>query len=82
MIRVVHPGSGSRIRIPDPDPDFLPIPDFGSRIQGSKRKRSRIRNTGLFWCSDLSELNCDSGPGIRIGIQAGRNGTQNRIEKF
>jgi hypothetical protein len=35
MVRVVHPGS----RILDPDPDFLPIPDPGSRIQGSKRHR-------------------------------------------
>jgi hypothetical protein len=31
------PGCSSRI--PDPDPDFLPIPDPGSRIQGSKRHR-------------------------------------------
>jgi hypothetical protein len=38
MIRVVHPGSGSRIRILIPDPDFLL-----SQIQGSKRLR--IRNT-------------------------------------
>ncbi len=29
------PGCSSRI--PDPDSDFLPIPDPGSRIQGSKR---------------------------------------------
>ncbi len=35
MIRVVHPGSG----ILDPDADFLPIPDPGSQIQGSKRHR-------------------------------------------
>ncbi len=35
MIRVVHTGS----RIPDPDADFQPIPDPGSRIQGSKRHR-------------------------------------------
>jgi hypothetical protein len=42
MIRIVHPGSGSRTailifypsRIPDRDPDFYP-----SRIQGSKRHR-------------------------------------------
>jgi hypothetical protein len=27
MIRVFHPGSGSRIWIPDLDPDFIPIPD-------------------------------------------------------
>jgi hypothetical protein len=33
------PGFSSRIRIPNPDPDFLPILDPGSRIQGSKRYR-------------------------------------------
>ncbi len=31
------PGCSSRI--PDPDPYFLPIPDPGSQIQGSKRHR-------------------------------------------
>jgi hypothetical protein len=30
---------GCSSRISDPDPDFLPIPDLGSRIQGSKRHR-------------------------------------------
>jgi hypothetical protein len=39
MILVVHPGS----RISDPDPEFLPIPDPGSR--GQKGTGSRIRNT-------------------------------------
>ncbi len=32
-------GCSSPIRIPDLYPDFLPIPDNGSRIQGSKRHR-------------------------------------------
>jgi hypothetical protein len=36
MIRVIHPGSW----IPDPDPDFLPIPDPGSR--GQKGTGSRL----------------------------------------
>jgi hypothetical protein len=44
----------SGLFLPDPDPDFfypsrilffLPIPDPGSRIQGSKGHRIRIRNT-------------------------------------
>jgi hypothetical protein len=35
--RKYDPGCSSRI--PDPDPDFLPIPDPGSLIQGSKRHR-------------------------------------------
>jgi hypothetical protein len=39
MIRDVHPCSGSL----DPDPDFLVIPDPGSR--GQKCTGSRIRNT-------------------------------------
>jgi hypothetical protein len=38
MIRVVHPGSGSRIL------HFYPS---GSRIQGPKRHRIRIRNPNL-----------------------------------
>ncbi len=45
MIRVVHPGSW--IRILDPDPDFLPIPDPGSRGQKGTGSRIRIRNTDL-----------------------------------
>jgi hypothetical protein len=31
--RKYDPGCSSQIRIPDPDPDFLPIPDPGSRGQ-------------------------------------------------
>ncbi len=31
--------------IPDPDPDFLPIPDPGSRGQKGTGSRIRIRNT-------------------------------------
>ncbi len=38
MIRVVHPGSGSRTR-------FLPIPDSGSMVQKGTGTRIRIRNT-------------------------------------
>jgi hypothetical protein len=41
MILVVHP------RIPDPDPDFLHIPDPGSRGQKGNGFRIRIRNTGF-----------------------------------
>jgi hypothetical protein len=51
MIRVVHPGSELFIpdpscssRIPDPDPEFLPIPDPGSRGQKGSGSRTRIRN--------------------------------------
>jgi hypothetical protein len=32
---------------PDPDPDFLPIPDLGSRGQKGAGSRIRIRNTGV-----------------------------------
>jgi hypothetical protein len=39
LVSKVHPGS----RISDPDPDFLSIPDPGSR--GQKGTGSRIRNT-------------------------------------
>jgi hypothetical protein len=35
------------IRTPDPDPDFLPIPDPGSRGQKGTGSRIRIRNTVL-----------------------------------
>jgi hypothetical protein len=35
--RKYDPGCSSRI--PDPDPDFFPIPDPGSQIQGSKMHR-------------------------------------------
>ncbi len=41
MIRVVHPGSQI------PDPDFLPIPDPGSRGQKGTGSQIRIRNTGI-----------------------------------
>jgi hypothetical protein len=37
--RKYNRGCSSWIRIPDPDPDFLTIPDPGSRIQGSKKHR-------------------------------------------
>ncbi len=37
----------SGLSIPDSDPDFLPIPDPGSRVQ--KDPGSRIRNTGLIF---------------------------------
>ncbi len=48
-----HPGSRIRIKeikyfglfIPDPDPDFLPIPDPGSRGQKGTGSRIRIYNT-------------------------------------
>jgi hypothetical protein len=36
---------GCSSRIPDPDPDFLPIPDPGSRGQKGTGSRIRIRNT-------------------------------------
>jgi hypothetical protein len=36
---------GCLSRIPDPDPDFLPIPDPGSRGQKGTGYRIRIRNT-------------------------------------
>jgi hypothetical protein len=50
--------------IPDPDLDFLPIPDPGSRIQGSKKAPDPgslilIRNTDF--CHDfiiLANWNC------------------------
>jgi hypothetical protein len=45
MIRVVHPGSGSRILI-----------SYPSRIQRSKRHRIRIRNTGFI--SILPDILC------------------------
>ncbi len=38
----------SGLFIPDPDPDFLPIPDPGSRGQKGTGSRIRIRNT-LLW---------------------------------
>jgi hypothetical protein len=41
--RKYDPGCSSRFRIPDPEPDFLPIPDPGSR--GQKGTGSRLRNT-------------------------------------
>ncbi len=44
--RKYDPGCSSRI--PDPDPDFLPIPDPGSRGQKDTGSRIRIRNTGIF----------------------------------
>jgi hypothetical protein len=34
--------------IPDPDLHFLSIPNLGSRAQGSKKHRIRIRNTGWY----------------------------------
>ncbi len=37
--------AGSRIRIPDPDPGFLPISDPGSRNQKGTGSWIRIRNT-------------------------------------
>jgi hypothetical protein len=48
--REYDPRCTSQVRIPDPDPDFLLIPDPGSRGQ-----KPRIRNTDLFkiplhWC--------------------------------
>jgi hypothetical protein len=55
MIRVFHPGSGSRIWILTFYLSQIPILDPRSRIQGSKRhripdsgSRIRIRNTGDF----------------------------------
>jgi hypothetical protein len=55
MIRVLHPGSGSRIWILTFYLSRIPILDPRSRIQGSKRhripdsgSRIRIRNTGDF----------------------------------
>ncbi len=35
----------SGLLVPDPDPDFLPIPDSGSRGQKGTGSRVRIRNT-------------------------------------
>ncbi len=56
MIRVFHPGSGSRIWILTFYLSQIPILDPRSRIQGSKRHRIPdpkswiwIRNTGDFW---------------------------------
>jgi hypothetical protein len=43
--RKYDPGYSSRIWIPDTDPDFLPIPDPGSRGQNGTGSRIRIRNT-------------------------------------
>jgi hypothetical protein len=48
MIRVVHPGSGSRIRIPYPDPDFLLIPDPGV-------KKASTRYLRFLFCSESEE---------------------------
>jgi hypothetical protein len=42
--RKYDPGFSSRI--PDPDPDFLPVPDPGSRGQKGTGSGIRIRNTG------------------------------------
>jgi hypothetical protein len=38
--------AGCSYRIPDPDPDFIPIPDPGSQIQGSKRHRIPNHGSG------------------------------------
>ncbi len=60
MIRVFHPGSGSRIWILTFYLSQIPILDPRSRIQGSKRNRIpdpgswiRIRNTGDFWFAQV-----------------------------
>jgi hypothetical protein len=45
--RKYDPGCSSRIWIPKPDPDFLPIPDPGSRGQKGTGSRIRIRNTAF-----------------------------------
>jgi hypothetical protein len=39
--RKYDPGCSSRIRIPDPDPDFLLIPDPGSRGQKGAKGRGK-----------------------------------------
>ncbi len=49
MIRVVHPGSGSRI------PILIFYPP-GSRIQGHKGTGSRIRNTGKYLCAIMCKF--------------------------
>ncbi len=51
--------------IPDPDPDFLPIPDPGSRIQGSKRRRIPDLQYCLFVQGEEAEGG-DAGSRIRI----------------
>ncbi len=50
---------GWSFRIPDADPDFIPIPDPGSR--GQKGTGSWIRNTGYFHFNNFSP--CGSGYG-------------------
>jgi hypothetical protein len=60
MIRVFHPGSGSRIWILTFYLSQIPILDPRLQIQGSKRHRIpdprswiRIRNTGDFWFAQV-----------------------------
>ncbi len=53
MIRV-----SSRICIPDPDPDFLPIPDTGSRGQKGTGSQIRIRNIGILVPVAWSKIAC------------------------
>jgi hypothetical protein len=62
--RKYDPGCSSRIWILDPDPDFLPIPDPGSRGQKGTGSGIRIRNTGI---NDLS-LGISISTGVRYII--------------
>ncbi len=60
--------------IPDPDPNFLPIPDPGSR--GQKGTRSRIRNTALY--QDTSGPVCAGGSSPRGRGPSGTGGRPGR----
>jgi hypothetical protein len=51
----------SGLFIPDPDPDFLPIPDPGSRGQKGTGSRIWIPNTGISSCLLEIYLEKDSG---------------------
>jgi hypothetical protein len=63
------PVCSSLIRIPNPDPDFLPIPDPGAWIKGSKRHRIPDPQPGL-----RIRIRIQSGQWIRI--QEGKNDPQ------
>jgi hypothetical protein len=69
--RKYDPGCSSRICIPDSDPDFLPIPDPGSRGQKGTGSRIRIRNTGWNYVSPPSSpaSECISPLGLKGGEQ-------------
>jgi hypothetical protein len=81
--RKYDPGCSSWIRIPDSDPDFLLIPDPGSRGQKGTGSRIRIRNTGWNYVSPPSypASECVSplepkGRGATLACGWGGGGTQ------